>query len=84
MEVSNDVLLRDIHNTELEVKAYKDLAHGFFVLSQLPENEGWQSSEYAHEYNKYSTLEKECRVFLDKLYRIRQDRGIPDPVSELS
>ena len=84
MEVSNDVLLRDIHNTELETKAYKDLAHGFFVLSQLPENEGWQSSKYAHEYNEYSTLEKECRVFLDKLYRIRQDRGIPDPVSELS
>jgi len=83
MEVSNDVLLRDIHNTELEVDAYRDLAHGFFVLSQLPENEGWQAAKYSREYEEYQTLRQECRVFLDKLYRLKSDRGIQDPLSEL-
>jgi len=83
MEVSNEVLLEDIHNTGLEVDAYYNLAQGFLVLSRLPENEGAQSTIYLHEHYKYSDLEQRCRAFFNKLMQLKSDRGIQDPESEL-
>ena len=83
MEVSNEVLLEDIHNTGLEVDAYYNLAQGFLVLSRLPENAGSSSSKYLAEYYKYESLYQECKVFFDKLMRLKFDRGIQDPESDL-
>lgn len=82
MNVTDDELLKDIYNTELEVDAYHNLKQGFSVLSSLPENKA--SNRYAYEHYKYMELENECRAFLDKLYRLKSDRGIQDKKSYLA
>ena len=76
MEVPNEVLLEDIHNTGLEVDAYYNLSQGFLVLSRLPENEGSQSTIYLREHYKYSDLEQRCREFFGKLMCLKFDRGL--------
>lgn len=82
MDVSDDELLKDIYNTELEVDAYYNIKQGFSVLSSLPENK--TSNRYAFEYYRYMELENECRAFLDRLYRIKEDRGIQDEKFDLA
>ena len=75
-EISNEVLLRDIHNTELEADAYYNLSCGFWALARLPENELWKAAEYSNQHEKYQVLEQNCRLFLLKLYKLKKERGL--------
>ena len=74
--VSNDQLLTDIKNTEIEIGAYNELIDGFGLLSKLPENDGYQKAEYLRRYKEYCDLSSECRTFLGKLYEIKRERGL--------
>jgi hypothetical protein len=74
MEISNEELLKDIENTETEVKAYRALADGYYHLSRLPENANVPGHKINFRY--YGDCEIECSKFLDKLYQIKKDRGL--------
>jgi hypothetical protein len=73
--VSDEELLQDIKNTELEYDAYSNLQEAFFVLSKLPENQGIDQERYIREYAKYLKLQRECYEFLQSLYAIRKERN---------
>ena len=74
--VSNDQLLIDIKNTEIEISAYNELIDGFGLLSKLPENDGYKKSEYLKKHKEYCDLFSECQKFLGKLYEIKRNRGL--------
>ena len=74
--VSNSQLLEDIKNTEIEVSAYDNIAAGFWMLSQLPENERYRKDEYLRNYNEYYNLHSLCEEFLKKLYEIEIERRL--------
>jgi hypothetical protein len=76
--VSDEQLLMDIRNTELEMDAYRKLGEGFLILSDLPENKGLSESFYNREFQKYFKWEKECSDLLQKLIHIKIERGIPE------
>lgn len=74
--ISYEELVQDVHNTELEYNAYKSLQEAFFVLSEIPENQGVNQERYIGEYAKYLRLERECFEFLETLYRIKEERDL--------
>jgi len=76
MKISNEQLFNDIRNTIKEMGAYNYLRKGYEILSSLPENEGGQSRKYYLEYTYYDNLLKKCSEFLDKLYVLKEQRGI--------
>lgn len=64
--VTREEYLRDVANTLEEAAAYKQIAEGFAILAELPENEAhrnhleFQRARYANTYN-------DCMEFLRKL-----------------
>ena len=73
--ISNEQLLEDYKNTELEMEAYRNIGDGFTVLSTLPEN-GHLKFLYREKARKYANLEEQCFDFLKKLDVIMEERGI--------
>ena len=73
-DVTDEELLVDIFNTEREADAYFNIATGFAVLSQLPENEGDQKLPYLHR--SYVDSEERCRLFLKQLLKLKTERGL--------
>ena len=76
--ISNKALLEDIKRTEIELDAYKKIADGFLTLSNLPEANinPFQSREFFLDYEKYSAFMNDCYDLLNKLHKIRIDRGL--------
>lgn len=74
--VRNYELLKDIETTEKEAGAYLNIASGFNVLAQLPENDVQHDREYRFKYYTYQDLYEQCSAFLQKLYEIRKERGL--------
>jgi hypothetical protein len=70
-------LLRDIELTELEVGAYKNLTDGYSVLASLPEN-AIKAAEYHYLSERFLSSLNECKRFLDKLYELKEMRGLYD------
>jgi hypothetical protein len=76
--VSNEQLLEDVKNTELELSAYIKMYQGCDILSKLPENIGNSTgTKYLYEHQKYLNLANECNDFLVKLKRIKLERSLP-------
>jgi hypothetical protein len=73
MEISNETLLFDIKNTELEVQAYHMIGEGFRMLSKLPES---NFEEDSRKSRWYFDTEKECSEFLTELLKIKAERNI--------
>jgi hypothetical protein len=72
-KVSNETLLFDIKNTEIEIQAYHMIAEGFKILSELPEN---NYGTEAMESQQYFTLEKGASNALTELLKIKEERNI--------
>jgi len=72
--VLDEVLLKDIENTEIEYAAYESVWYGFRALSELPENVGSKPNEYRYLYEKYQRLAIECHKFLLRLREIKSAR----------
>jgi hypothetical protein len=73
MEVSNETLLFDIKNTEIEVQAYHMIAEGFKILSELPEADYKTNSINSRQY---FDLEEACSEFLTEIVKIKFERNI--------
>jgi len=76
MNVSNEQLLKDIENTIQEIEAYNFLRKGYEILARLPENQGSQSRIYYSKYSCYNSLQTDCSTFLEKLYILKEERGL--------
>ena len=74
-DISNEELLKDIHNTELEFSAYDKLQSGFLILSELPENKD-SNKILLFRHKKYCNLRDECFNFLEKLIILKSKRGL--------
>ena len=74
--VTDEILLRDINNTELESRAYEMIAEGFNILADLPENAGTNSSIYHTKAGNYLDKLNGCNELLIKLRRIKMGRGL--------
>lgn len=67
-KIYEDTVLNNIHWMELEVEAYKNVANGFLVLSELPEIDEFVSRKYYNEYQKYIAFWQEASDSLGELY----------------
>jgi len=77
MTISDEQLLMDIHNTELEIGAYDKLQDGFLTLSHLPENiESGQANLYDVYHVRYRDLKSQCFELLEKLVILKSKRGL--------
>jgi len=76
MNVSNEELLIDIKNTQDECLAYGKISDGYYILSQLPENQGIKQREYLEKFIYFSNLYKDCNDFLMSLLAIKEDRNL--------
>jgi hypothetical protein len=74
IKITDTELLIDIWNTEKELEAYRMIKDGYDILSKLPENK--ESNIYLINYLRFAETEDECRAFLEKLYKIKEDRKL--------
>jgi hypothetical protein len=74
--VSNEQLLIDLKNTQIEADAYYNLQAGFLALSRLPENEGAASRKYYFEHENYLQSYNDCTKFLIRLEALKKERGL--------
>lgn len=65
--ITKEEYLRDMENTRREAAAYKQIAEGFAVLMELPENAGAERARLNCERIKYRQLHVDCQAFLSKL-----------------
>jgi len=73
-EISNEMLLVDIANTEKECQAYLKIAEGFDVLCSLPENNN--KLDIRLHAQRYRNNYAECCKLLAKLKKIATERGL--------
>lgn len=74
--ISDEQLLMDIKLTQLEIQAYDNIQYGFLILSDLPENAEVMQKKYLKDHQEYQTLLSECENFLERLYEIKNERGL--------
>lgn len=74
--ISDEELLTDIRNTEIELGAYLKLSEGFEELSRLPEIESGRKNHLRYQSQNYKDDYDKCLEFLDKLYKIRLERNL--------
>ena len=74
--ITDETLLNDITNTEIEYQAYIKIYQGFLDLSRLPENAGYIADKYYRQHQEYLRLSNECHLFLVRLQQIKKERGL--------
>lgn len=75
-KVTNEQLLEDIKNTEIEINAYKQLKSAYAVLSKFPENSKLDAKKFLMLSEKYCRIEIECSQFLEELWKLKLERGL--------
>lgn len=76
-KITNEELLKDLEITQREFFAYKSISEGFERLYILHEKEGGAYVRFCkNEYMKYDKKNKECARLLEKIVKIKNERGI--------
>lgn len=76
MNGTNEELLTDIANTEIERDAYAQISTGYRILAGIPDTTPRLKDEYTIATRKYWVLMQGCRDLLANLNKKRTERGI--------